>query len=34
MSTIKISNLSFAYEEGAKLTLEDITTEVADGRAV
>ncbi len=34
MSTIKISNLSFAYEEGAKLTLEDITTEVADGEFV
>ena len=31
MSNIKINNLSFAYEDGGKLILKDINTEIHDG---
>ena len=34
MENIKINNLSFAYEEGGKLILKDITTEVRAGEFV
>lgn len=34
MSNIKINNVSFAYEEGGKLILKDINTEVNDGEFV
>lgn len=34
MSSIKINNLSFAYESGGKLILKDINTEIGDGEFV
>lgn len=34
MSNIKINNLSFAYEDGGKLILKDINTEIHDGEFV
>ena len=34
MSSIKINNLSFAYEKGGKLILKDINTEIHDGEFV
>ena len=34
MSSIKINNLSFAYETGGKLFLKDISTEISDGEFV
>lgn len=34
MSNIKMNNISFAYEEGGKLILKDINTEVNDGEFV
>lgn len=34
MSSIKINNLSFAYENGGKLILKDINTEIEDGEFV
>ena len=34
MSSIKINNLSFAYESGGKLILKDINTEIGDGEIV
>ena len=34
MSSIKLNNLSFAYESGGKLILKDINTEIGDGEFV
>ena len=34
MSSIKINNLSFAYEKDGKLILKDINTEIHDGEFV
>ena len=34
MSSIKINNLSCAYEKGGKLILKDINTEIGDGEFV